>query len=205
MLTLIGREIHDHMVYLVALCLVAALMIAVLTAAAYEGIQWSCGVPLGLLIVVMLLGFGSLGAGQMYGDRANRISPWLATLAVTRTRIFAARVVAGILVVLLTLVPVIVATVILLREFVPPFEFYRRMVMEISIVAVLMGTTCYSLGLLAGWTTSKSRLFLGSCLPIVAMSVVGAKGFGPDAMLTLLLVIGAALVATWHKFTSASL
>jgi ABC-type transport system involved in multi-copper enzyme maturation permease subunit len=205
MLTLIGREIRDHMVYVVGLGLVMAITIAVLIAFAYEGFQSTAVLPLSLLAIMMLLGFCALGAGQMYGDRANRISPLLSTLAVTRNRIFAARVVTGVLVVLLTLAPIIVATVILLQVFVPPFEFYRRLVVETSVMAVLMGTTCYSLGLLAGWTSSKSRLFLGSCLPILGLSIVGVKGFGPEAMLILLIIIGAALVCTWHKFTSASL
>jgi len=206
MLTLIGREIRDHLVYLVGLGLVGAILIAILIAAAFEGIQIEIVPPIIMLTLILGVGLCALGATQMYGDRVNRVSPLLATLAVTRNHILAARIVVGILAVLLALVPVIVASTILLRMFLPPLAFYGRMLVETSVTMILVGLACYSVGLLVGWTTSRAWL-LGGCLLLltVPISLVWIKGFGPDAMMLLLLFIGAALLQTWHTFTSASL
>jgi hypothetical protein len=206
MLTLIRREIQDNLVYALAPCAVSAMAIGCMIYASFSGVEAAAIIYPPLLLLASFVGFSSLGAAQMYGDRANRISPLLSTLAVTRNRIFAARVLVGILAVLLATMPVVATAVILLRMFALPLEFYRRMVVEISITAVLMGIACYSIGLLVGWTTSRAWLILGNFLLLtLSVSLMGVKGFGPEAMLILLVFITAVLVRTWHKFTSASL
>jgi ABC-type transport system involved in multi-copper enzyme maturation permease subunit len=206
MLTLIGREVHDHLVYLMSLCLVTVITIAVLIAGAYEGVQVAILLPLAIPILSLLLGLCALGAGQMYGDRANRISPLLSTLAVTRTRILLARVLVGVLAALLTLVPVIVTSAIVLWISGSPLEFYGRTIVEVSLTVVLTGIACYCAGLLVGWTTNKSWLLVGNTLVMfLVLSLVWIKGFGPDAMALWLLLIGAVLLRVWHAFTSASL
>ncbi len=209
MLTLIRREAYDNLMYLVGLCLVTAMLISLLILAAYEeiqGLQEGYVVPLGLLIFMLLIGFCALGAAQMYGDRANRVSPLLTTLAVTRNQILAARVLTGLLAVLVVLLPVVVTGVILLRTFVPPLEFYRRMVVEVSVTLALAACACHSAGLLIGWTTNRVRLLVGTVLLVAAVvSLLWIKGFGPGVMGVLLLFIGATLGRTWHTFTSSSL
>ena len=208
MLTLIRREIQDNLVYALAPCAVSAMGIGAMIYASFSGVEVAVPAILysTLLLLASFVGFSILGAAQMYGDRARRISPLLSTLAVTRHRILAARVLVGILAVLLATVPVLATAVILLRMFAPPLEFYRRMVVEISLTAVLMGTACYSVGLLVGWTTNRAWLILGNfLLLILCVSLIGVKGFGPEAMLILLVFITAVLGRTWHKFTSASL
>jgi hypothetical protein len=205
-LTLITREIRDNILYTLAPCTVSVMAIGCMIYASFARIGTAAIIYPTLLLLVSFVGFTVLGAAQMYSDRVNRISSLLSTLAVTRHRILAARVLVGILAVLLATVPVMVTTVILLRLFVPPLEFYRRMVMEISLTAVLMGIACYFVGLLVGWTANRAWLLLGgSILLILCVSLVGVKGFGPEAMLILLVFGTAALVRTWHKFTSVSL
>jgi ABC-type transport system involved in multi-copper enzyme maturation permease subunit len=206
MLRLIAREIQDHGVYFGACCVLSAIIISALLCMIVYGVAggwiWLACTMAGLLF----LAFGVLGAGQMYGDRANRVSALLATQAVTRSRILAARVLTGIVTVAVTLVPVLVTTVVLLRLKAPPLEFYSRMVWDISIVLALTGLACHGMGLLIGWTSSKSRLITGFlCLMLLLASLVVVKGFGPPAMALLALLLLAVWGRVWHTFTSTSL
>jgi hypothetical protein len=206
MLSLIVREIRDNIVSVALPCLISALGITVAIIFAFSPVREGVVVPIGPFISILLLAFCGLGAAQAYGDRANRISSLLATLGVTRNRIFAARVLAGLLTVLVSLVPLAATTILLLWMFMPPLEFYGRMVVEISLTVLLAAVACYLAGLLVGWTTSKAWLLAGCVLLLLSLvSLVVIKGFGPDAMALLLLFIGAALWYAWHTFTSTSL
>jgi ABC-type transport system involved in multi-copper enzyme maturation permease subunit len=206
MLSLIAREIRDNIVSVALPCLVSALGITVAIIFALSQGQGGVFPPTIPFTPVLLLAFCALGASQAYGDRANRTSSLLATLGVTRNRIFAARVVAGLLTVLVSLVPLVVTTIVLLWMFVPPLEFYQGMVVEISLTVLLVAVACYFAGLLVGWTTSKAWLLAGSVLLLLSLvSLVVIKGFGPGAMVILLLFIGAAFGYAWHTFISASL
>ena len=161
---------------------------------------------MGILMPILLVGFCGLGASQMYSDRASRISSLLATQGVTRSRILAARVLVGVATVLASLVPPAVTILILLWAFLPPLSFYWRMAAEIFTVAVLTGVAGYCVGLLVSWTTSKAWLVAGNLLLwSLVTSLVWIKGFGPDVMAILLLLIVAMLLRVWHGFTSASL
>ncbi len=206
MLSLIAREIRDNIVSVALPCLVGALGVTLAIVFSLSRVRGGV-LPVTIMFTsVLLLAFCGLGASQAYGDRANRISSLLATLGVTRNRIFAARVLAGLLTVLVSLVPLAVTTIVLLWMFAPPLEFYARMVVEISLTVLLAAVACYLAGLLVGWTTSKAWLLAGSVLLLLSLvSLIVIKGFGPGAMAILLLFIGATLWYAWHTFTSASL
>jgi len=206
MLRLIVREIQDHSVYFGACCVLSAIIVSVLIRMIVHGITGT-GVSIAYVATGFLfLCFGILGTAQMYGDRANRVSTLLSTQAVTRSRILAARVLAGIVIVLITLIPVLVVAVILLRLNEVPLELYSRMVWDISIVLALTGLACHGMGLLIGWTSSKSSLIVGFlCLMLLLASLLVVKGFGPSAMALLSLLILAAWGRIWHTFTSTSL
>ncbi len=206
MLSLIGREIRDHLFYVLMPCFISLMMI-VLTIRAFLSDMWTPAVfALAILMTLPLLLFCVLGSVQMYGDRINKISGFLSTLAVTRNRILVAKLVVGVLTVLATVVPLVVTVVILLRLSVPGAVFYRRMAAEVSVTVALIGFACYCVGLLIGWTTNRVWLLVGGLLLLTAVvSLVCIKGFGFEAMVILLLLIAAALVCVWHKFASASL
>ncbi len=206
MLTLIRREMRDNLIYVLAPCVLGVLTVGILVSVFLSGIK-DAAIPFaGLVLLVMFLGFGALGSAQMYGDRATRISTLLSTLAVTRDQILAARVLTGILAILAALVPILVASVILLQMFLPPFEFYRRVVVEVSITTILTGLTCYCVGLLVGGTTNRAWLLVGNLsLLALCVSLLLVKGFGPEVMLILVVLSGALLVRTWYRFTTASL
>jgi hypothetical protein len=206
MLNLIAREIRDNIVSVALPCLVSALGITLAIIFTLSRVRGGILPPTIMVTPILLLAFCGLGASQAYGDRANRSSSLLATLGVTRNRIFAARVLAGLLTVLVSLVPLAVTTILLLWMFAPPLEFYGRMVVAISLTVLLVAVACYCAGLLVGWTTSKAWLLAGSVLLLLSLvSLIVIKGFGLDAMAILLLFIGATLWYAWHTFTSASL
>ena len=105
MLALIQRELQDHIVYVVlaGFTTAVALIVAILTT--YWGMA-AAGLGIGGAATAMFLViFSVFGAAQMYTDRANRISALLATLAVTRTRILAARVLTGVVLIVAMFVP----------------------------------------------------------------------------------------------------
>ncbi|OHB68708.1 MAG: hypothetical protein A2Y77_17090 [Planctomycetes bacterium RBG_13_62_9] len=213
MLTLIGREISDHVAYVLGCCVIS-LMITGITI--YDLLWETEPISLGLcgtLAFFLFASFLSLGVAQMYGDRANRISSLLSTMAVTRTRILAARVLVGVLVVVGSVVLFVVPVAIVLQMIASPqgvyrriVEFYSHTILEVLTSFVLISLACYCIGLQVGWTTNKVRLLLGSLLLLaLILSLVWIKGPGPQAMLILVVFIAAALGHTWYRFTSASL
>jgi len=206
MLKLIAREIRDHSVYFHSCCILSAVILATVICMIVYGIVGT-GVLIACMVAGLLfLGFGALGVGQMYADRANRVSTFLSTQAVTRNRILIARILVGVLTVVVTLVPAIVAGVILLKLKKPPLEFYSQMVWDISVALLLAGLACHSLGLLIGWTGSKARLIAGfPCLMLLLLSLVVVKGFGPSTAVLLALLILVVWGRIWHTFTSTSL
>ncbi len=206
MLTLIKRELYDQITYLVLASLLSLLVIGIMIYAALLDMP-DAGFALGAFTLQgLLVLFCFLGAAQMYSDRANRISSLLATLAVTRSRILAARIAAGAIVVLLTLIPVAVVGVALVHLLAPPLAFHTRMIVEISATVTLLGFAGYCVGLYMGWASNKVLLVVG-CLVLLVLTLplFVAKGFGGEAIVILLLLIGAMLVRTWTNYTSAAL
>jgi len=209
MLTLIRREIRDHIVYFIAAVVFSAIIIALLTAARYN-LDWfgsavfeALSVP---LLVILVLGFSAMGVTQMYLDRNRRISAFLSALPVTRSRILWARIIAGLLAILIVLVPLAITAIVLGRLTGPPIPISSGYIADILTTVFLMTFACYCLGLLTGWTANKIAPTFGALgLNLVLVSLVFVKGFGPDIKFLLVLVIVACLIRTWHKFMSTSL
>jgi len=206
MLTLIKRELYDQITYLVLASLLSLLVIGIMIYAVMLDIPDASFALGAFTLQGLLVVFCFLGAAQMYSDRANRISPLLATLAATRSRILAARVVAGAIVVLLALIPVAVVAIVLVHLLAPPLAFHARMIVEISTTVTLLGFASYCVGLYMGWTSNKILLVAG-CLVLLMliMPLFVVKGFGGEAIVILLLLIGAMLLRTWTNYTSAAL
>lgn len=209
MLTLIRREILDHIVYFIAAVVFSAILIVLLTAATYhfESSESAVFVSLSIpMLVILVLGFSAMGVTQMYLDRNRRISAFLSALPVTRSRILAARIIAGLLAILTALLPLTIASIVLGRILAPPIPIFAGYVTDIFITVFLMVLACYCLGLLTGWTANKITPTFGALgLNLVLVSLVFVKGFGPDIKFLLVLVIVACLIRTWHKFISTSL
>jgi len=217
MFTLIKREIRDHIVYFILVAVLAAVFIlmsipVVSRYAAIKGSRYDRGAPgfavgIGVPVVaIVIIGICGLGAAQMYLDRTRKISAFLSTLAVSRSRILLAKIITGILVILTLLVPLAITAVILLRLYVPPVLIYPGMVFEIFVAVFLMAFACYCIGLQTGWnsnaiTPSLGALFLaGIFIPLILI-----KGFSLQIVVILVLFIIASLIRIWHTFMTTSL
>ncbi len=210
MFTLIKREIQDHIVYFFGAAIFSAIFILISISVIHnynprypEVFSIGFGVP---AVTLVIIGICAMGATQMYLDRTRKISALLSTLAVSRSRILLARIITGILAILTLLVPLTIATVILLRLYAPPIPMFPGMVFEISLTVFLMVFACYCLGLQTGWTSGKIIPTLGGiALTCIFVPLIIVKGFGLHIVVILVLFIIASLLRTWHTFMSTSL
>jgi hypothetical protein len=212
MFTLIKREIEDHIAYFIGAAVISGILIflSILAISANEASEPVVFVGLWIpAIIVLIIGLAGMGVSQMYTDRNRRISAFLCGLPVTRGQILAARIITGILAILIFLVPVTITAVVLLRLFAPPVPIhsgYSGFIFDIFIVIFLMGFACYCIGLQTGWTSSRITPTLGGvALAFVLVPLILVKGFGLHIVVILLLFIIASLIRTWHRFTSTSL
>jgi hypothetical protein len=210
MFTLIKREIQDHLTYFIGAVVFSAVLIAMSISLIHkydpkDPPLFSTGLGIPVAIIVMLV-FYAMGATQMYIDRTRNISALLSTLAVSRSRILLARIIAGVLAILTLLAPLTIAAAILSRIFNSPISMYPGMVLEISITALLIAFACYCIGLQTGWNSNPITPSLGGlALTCILVSLILVKGFGLHIVIILLLFIVASLVRTWHTFMSTSL
>ncbi|TKJ39303.1 MAG: hypothetical protein CEE38_00750 [Planctomycetes bacterium B3_Pla] len=213
MLTLIKREIQDHIAYFLGAVILTATIIVLALSVAYhagprnEAINEIIYLGLSLpVIVILMTGFSSMGVSQMYTDRARKVSAFLSTLPVSRSQILLARIITGALAILTVVLPLAATGMALRYLFAPPIPVFSGMLIDIFAAIFLVGFACYCLGLLTGWTTSKTATAL-ACLALtcVIVSLILVKGLGPSTKVILILFIVACLTRTWQKFMSTSL
>ena len=212
MFTLIKREIEDHIAYFIGAAILSGILIvlSILAISANEASEPVVFVGLWIsAIIVLIIGLTGMGVSQVYTDKSRRISAFLSTLPITRGQILAARIVTGILAILIFLVPVTITAVVLLRLFASPvliYSEYSGFIFDIFIVTFLMSFACYCIGLQTGWTSSKvTPTLCGMALTSLLVPLILVKGFGLHIVVILLLFIIASLVRTWHRFMSTSL
>ena len=219
MFTLITREIWDHLVYFVGAAVFSAVFIVVSIPIVnkFESFQRRSPDPqeitLGIgapVLAIVIIGICGLGVSQMYLDNSRKISAFLSTLAISRSRILIARILTGILVILTFLLPVAVTSAVLLRLYAPPVlinsGMYSGIVFKIFTVAFLMAFSCYCIGLQTGWTSGKVAPTLGGIvLACIFVSIIFIKGFNLQIVVILMLFIIASLIRIWHTFTTTSL
>jgi hypothetical protein len=210
MLTLIKREIKDHFVYFIAAVIFASIIIGLFLSLIFEyrpmyRLMSNIGIVITMTAIV-IFGFYAMGAAQMYTDKNRRISAFLSTLPVSRSRILIAKMVTGMLAILTLLVPLAIVPMILLRIFTPPIPLYSGVVFEVFIGMFLSAFACYCIGLQAGWNSSSLMPALGGLgLTCILLSLILVKGFGLHIIVILLFFIAASLIRIWHLFTSTSL
>lgn len=207
MFTLIKREIEDHVAFFLGAAIATAILIVLLVS-----LIFSHDIPvyaIGFLIpviVVVVIGLPAMGASQMYTDRTRRISAFLSGLPVTRSQILVARIVTGVLAILVVLLPLTITGATLRRLLLPPIPIYPGLIADMSVTAFLMAFACYCLGLQSGWTSSRITPTLGGLvLTCILVPLILVKGFGPHIKVILILFIIASLVRTWQKFRSTPL
>ncbi len=209
MFTLIKREIQDHIVYFIGAVALSAILIAMLVSAVYYSEASSQPVFVGLSIpvfVVLIIGCTAMGVSQMYTDRNRKVSTFLSALPVTRDRILAARIITGLLAIVIIILPLTITGKILWRLFAPPIPIYPGVIFDISTVSFLMLFACYCIGLQTGWTSGKVTPTLGGIvLACIFVPLILIKGFGLQIVVILVLFIIASLIRIWHTFMTTSL
>jgi hypothetical protein len=212
MFTLIKREIEDNRVFFIG-AIILALIFSVLVVyqqfddGKYESVE-SVIVNFGTMISVLLvMAFCAMGAAQMYWDKTKKVSALLATLAVNRSQIFTARVIAGFLLVLIGFVPIAETIITAVSKFGEAFTpIHRGVYFAILVPAFVLGFACYCIGLQAGWTSNRVTAILGALgLSVILIPVILIKGFGWEIYAILVFLIAACLIRAWHKFSSSAL
>jgi len=211
MYALIKREIQDHIVYFIGAAVFSAIFI-IMTISILHNYNLRRQPPAFLIVLgipsltIVIFGICAMGSTQMYLDRSKKISALLSTLAVSRNRILLARIITGILAILLLFVPLTISSGILLRLFAPPVPLFTGMVFEISVVVFLMAFACYCIGLQTGWNSNPLTPSLGALfLTCILVPLILIKGFGVHIVVILVLFIVASLIRTWHTFMKTSL
>ena len=210
MYALIKREIQDHIAYFVGAAIFSVVFIIISVSLTHsKGTEDPSIFAIGLgtpVATVVILGFCAMGATQMYLDKTRKISAFLSTLAVSRSRILLARIITGILAILTLLVPPAVTALVLSHLSNPPIPMYPGMILETFTISFLMAFACYCLGLLTGWNSSKITPTLGGIvLTCILVPLIFVKGFGVHIVVILVLFIIASLLRTWHTFITTSL
>lgn len=211
MFTLIKREIQDQIIYFIAAVIYAAILIIVMVKTAYQTDSeylLQAVISIGTLAgIIALLVICAMGVTQMYLDRTRKISAFLSTLTVSRSRILLARIFTGALVILIMFGPLVIAASILMRLFPDaPVPIVPGMIFDISVTIFLMAFCCYCIGLQTGWTSNAIIPSLGALgLTCIFMPLVIVKGFGMPIMVILVLFIAASLIRIWQTFKSTSL
>jgi hypothetical protein len=209
MFTLIKREIEDNYMFFIGTLLLTAFSVVMFFwMLYYSGRDEGPFVLLPFYSAILgMMIFCGMGISQMYFDKEKKISALLATLAVNRGQIFAARVITGILLILIGLVPLLAVTVTaVLTKSIEPSHSFRLLYPGVSVPVFLLGFACYCIGLQAGWTSNRlipTLVAIG--LSFILVSVIFVKGFGWEIYAILVLFIAACLICAWHTFVSAPL
>ena len=208
MLTLIKREIQDHIAYFLGAVILTAILIVITVLVVYN-IDHDAGVYAELTFpvsVILMIGFSGMGVSQMYTDRTKKISAFLTALPVSRNQILLARIVTGILAILTVVLPLLITSITMTYIYAPPIPVFYDMIFDIFAAIFLLGFACYCLGMMTGWTAGKIAPTLGCLgLTFILTSLIIVKGFGPCTKGILLLIIVACLIRTWQKFITTSL
>ena len=220
MLTLIKREIQDILLYLILPYLALAILIISLawhTASHYSYNLGSSSSPfyaisntmaeaIWLPLIILPLISAGFGSYQMCSDRIRKISTFLSTLATTRNRILAARIITGVSFILTILLP-LAATYVLL------YIIYPRIVPGAStffvprfVIILLASVAAYSIGMLLGQGSKMFIAFSGSILLLAVLAaIIIIKGFGLQSCVILVLIAVAAFIRTWQKFVTTAI
>ncbi len=211
MFTLIKREIQDHIVYFIGATVFSVILTGILISLMYDHPMRidmvASRVTVGnAALIIIIFGLFAMGATQMYTDRIRRISAFISTLSVNKSRILLARIITGILVIVTLLVPLAIAAMIYCRLFTPPVPWYSSMALEVFTGTFLTAFACYCIGLQARWGSGKvGPTFGGLGLTCILVSLVLVKGFGLHTIVILVLFIVVSLILTWQTFKSTSL
>ncbi len=207
MYTLIKREIEDHIIYFLGALILSLVFTGLIATKGYGGepieglgiILAAIGITLACATIVIC----ALGMSQMHTDKNRKISAFLSTLPVSRNQILAARVISGLLALLVLLAAPAITVEILLSTIRLEQAVYKYFTVEIFSTLYLLGLGIYCTGLMCGFSSSKIVATLGNLvLSVVLMTIILIKGPGVESSIILLVYVSASLAYTWRKFNT---
>jgi len=156
MQTLIRHELRTSAVHFI-IPLLLGIIVSIACAVSFLDIEYDLP-PLGIpviffqftwVVIFFPLAAMILGISQMSGDRKNKLSSYLCTLATTRQEILTARLGVGLFWNFLVLLPIFTWFILLaiFPQLLPVDWFF---LVQIAILVFLLNAACYSLGLLFG-------------------------------------------------------
>ena len=214
MFTLIKREIEDNaMVFIFGLAVTLIGVGWITTVVAADATR---KVPIGLneamygmfLFLIPITAFlaNVLGAAQMYKDKNQKISAFLLTLATTRNKIISARIIAGVIWILMVIVPIAITELILVQVFPILIPYPKALIIKLFVTMFLMSLCCYSIGLVVGDSKRKNfSQIMGTITAAILLTLIVIKGFGADTALILIILTVVLLGKVWQKFSTAAL
>ena len=211
MLTLIKREIEDHIAFFVTAIIASVILVFTILYMAYNFgneetrvMSFSFGTPFAIFLVT---GLYLMGGSQMYNDKNKKILAFLSTHPVTRNQIFFARIITGLLAILILLVPAAVAGQTLLNAYSRSLTYpiYPHYAAEIFSSLFLMALAVYCIGLQSGFHSNKMYHGIGMIFSFILLTLFLIKGFSPQLSVILLVFIAASLLFTWKQFLKAPL
>jgi len=214
MLTLIKREIEDNMglfilglvVTLIYVCVLATVVTMNSPKQFPTGLDRIIYSIFGSLIPVSAFLAAALGAAQMYKDKNQKISAFLLTLATTRNKIISARIIAGLIWILMVIVPIIITEVILIQIFPVLIPYPKGYIAQLFVTMFLMSFSCYSVGLIVGNNKRRNlSQIAGGIITIIILTLIIIKGVGADTALILIILTVGLLGKVWQKFSTAAL
>jgi hypothetical protein len=208
MLTLIIREIEDNRAFFILAIIIALIFCAFYVSEQYYDKDSKAGTITTLIFIFTFFGMFvtcGMGASQMYWDRMKKISALLSTLAVTRNQIFTARVISGVLLIIVGFLPAI-ATIWFASNLTAEERFLRTIISpETGILIFLFYFACYGIGLQSGWVSNKLMPTIGALgFSFILSKLVWTKGFGWDCYVILILLIVCCLLRAWRTFSKAA-
>jgi hypothetical protein len=192
------RQLIDDRLYLVpavifSLVFVPAAVVAVLTDE-FTGPSIHTVAVFVTLPILICLGSCALGIAQTHADRVSGVSGLLSVLPVARLQVLAVRILVGVSVILIALLPLVLTSAILWQIMGPPAWLVRDWRADVFSGMLLAAFTSYGLGLSAG---TRARTFLQALavmpLAFLLVLLIVAKGFGWP-LLSILVFILIALI-----------
>lgn len=214
MFTLIKREIYDNILYYIGALIASGggiVMVAshpIFSSSNPGAIAVPPRMYEAVLFLTPILSILSavLGAIQTSMDMEKKIPAFLSTLTVTRSWIFLAKIIAGILYIAAAFVPLLVGYVLLTVLFLEQLPADMVLLLKVFSVCMLSCLVCYSIGLYMGWSKNKHLRLLSTIaiIPIV-LSIMVIKGIGISTVIILLLFSVLMIFRAWQRFMSTSL
>jgi hypothetical protein len=199
MWTLIKRECTEVFIYAIVIALIAA---GSILAAAYLQKDRDLGVCIfGFFIMALILAAASVS--RMVLDRTHGFSTFYTSHLTTRKHIFAARLAAGLCLIAIYCIPGAIWLIYQVKLVHVDSGFTLNLqspfMIRLTILAVLMLTACFTLGLMMGLSSKRIMYSLGTLGLVVLLFTVVVIGGFQYSTIAILLLLNASLLYACRK------